>query len=182
MRMLIAARPNLTPVGLGNNDTGFDTSLLIPSHDNFDDSSSAPDETIDLLDELSEPDHDPEPVVVSSDSDSDILAGPLLAESVKRKREDSPPAQITKLSAKKTKPLPAISVPATLAAPAPSKKPANAKDKFSVTVLAEEETAQQALGLKREKNKHQKEVTLAKLKIESEVRAARADAKREAHQ
>ncbi|KAJ6602720.1 hypothetical protein DFH09DRAFT_1270578 [Mycena vulgaris] len=73
---------------------------------------------------------------------------------------------------------PSPPVPATPAAPT-SKKATNAKDRFSATILAEEETAQQALNLKRDKNKYQKEVIIAKLKMESEVRAARVETKRQ---
>ncbi|KAJ6602719.1 hypothetical protein DFH09DRAFT_1270577 [Mycena vulgaris] len=116
MRTLIAARPNITPVGLGNNDTGFDTSLLIPSglsHDN-DDTSSGREDTGDLPDRLSEP----EVVVLddTSESDDDILAGPTLATAGKRKRGEDKPSRGTipgKPAEKKTKPQPAISVPAS---------------------------------------------------------------------
>ncbi|KAJ6607562.1 hypothetical protein B0H10DRAFT_1956175 [Mycena sp. CBHHK59/15] len=57
--------PNLQPVGLGNNDTQIDTSILIASHDG-DDQFSIPDDT-DFPDHLSEPAID----VLSSDSDDD---------------------------------------------------------------------------------------------------------------
>ncbi|KAJ7460290.1 hypothetical protein FB451DRAFT_1563367 [Mycena latifolia] len=176
MRTLIAARPNLQPVGLGNNDTGFDVSLLIPHHDD-DDTSSAPD-TQDFADELSEPDPvDPPVVDVSSDSDDDLLAGPTLAGSIKRKHGDDhkPSRNDPKPPAKRTKPMPATSAPAAPSTVPSAKKPTNAKDRFSATVLAEEETAQQALTLKREKNKYRGEVALAKI----QMAAAKAEARKQ---
>ncbi|KAJ6514143.1 hypothetical protein DFH09DRAFT_1288159 [Mycena vulgaris] len=126
---------NITPVGLGNSDADFDTSLLIPpgsSHDN-DETSSGREDTGDLSDGLSEP----EVVVLddASESDDDILAGPTLVTAGKRKRGEDKRLRGTvpgKPAGKKTKPQPAISVPATPAAPT-SKKATNVKDRFSAT-------------------------------------------------
>ncbi|KAJ6503073.1 hypothetical protein DFH09DRAFT_1289534 [Mycena vulgaris] len=135
MRTLIVARSNITPVGLGNSDADFDTSLLIPpgsSHDN-DETSSGREDTGDLSDGLSEP----EVVILddASESDDDILAGPTLVTAGKRKRGEDKRLRGTvpgKPAGKKTKPQPAISVPATPAAPT-SKKATNVKDRFSAT-------------------------------------------------
>jgi hypothetical protein len=178
LRNLIAARPNLQPVGLGNNDTGFDVDLLLRAHDGDDTSSAAADDTADLPSQLSDP------IAISDDSDDDkeLVAGPTLAGLIKRKRKavDSKPKD--EKPAKKTKPQPATSLPATPAL-AVAEKPTNAKDRFSATILAEEETAQLALGLKREKNTAHKEVALARIHADTEIRLAKAktkaDAKRE---
>ncbi|KAJ6527138.1 hypothetical protein B0H19DRAFT_1335159 [Mycena capillaripes] len=167
MRDLIAARPNLQPVGLGNNNSGFDIDLLLRTHDGDDTSSAAADDTQDLPSQLSDP------VDISSESDDeDLLTGPTMAGSSKRKREemDSKPKD------------PATSRPAAPALPT-TKKPLNAKERFSATILAEEKTTQLALGLKREKNNAHKEVALAKIQADTEVRLAKekgkADSKRE---
>ncbi|KAJ6507673.1 hypothetical protein DFH09DRAFT_1101059 [Mycena vulgaris] len=78
---------------------------------------------------------------------------------------------------KKTKPQPPISVPAVPVIAI--KKATSAKDRFAETVLAEEETAQRALRLKRERNAGKKEVMLAKIRMETNVRVAREESKRQ---
>ncbi|KAJ6461539.1 hypothetical protein DFH09DRAFT_1495152 [Mycena vulgaris] len=164
IRELIAARPNLQPVGLGNNDTEIDPSILIPSHDDEDNRSSAPDDTTDLPDEFTDPVID----LAGSDSDNSLLSIPTLAASVKRKREEDvkTPAPETK-PVKKTKPQPPTSVPAVPVVAV--KKATSAKERFAATVLAEEETAQRALRLKRERNAGKKEVMLAKIQMETDM-------------
>ncbi|KAF8128457.1 hypothetical protein K438DRAFT_2000279 [Mycena galopus ATCC 62051] len=188
IRSLIASRPNLQPVGLGNNDSGFDVDLLLRTHDGDDTSSVPADDTQDLPSQLSEG------ADITSDSDDELLANPF-AGSAKRKREDDADGDVNadaaptsedekpaKRAPKKRGPQPATSIPATGATAAP-KKPQNAKDKFSAVILAEEQTAQQELGLKRAKNETQKELTLAKIRAETEVQLAqtkaRSDRKRE---
>jgi hypothetical protein len=193
VRSLIASRPNLQPVGLGNNDSGFDVDLLLRTHEGDDTSSVPADDTQDLPSQLSEG------VDITSDSDNELPANPF-AGSTKRKREDDIDAAVdanatatptsddekpAKQVPKKRGPQPAVSIPATAAttAAAAPKKPQNVKDKFSAVILAEEQTAQQELGLKREKNKMQTELTLAKIRVETEVQLAqtkaRSDQKRE---
>lgn len=179
LRSLIAARPNLLPVGLGNNDTGFDVSLLMRTRDD-DDTSSAPEDTRDLPDQLIDEDEDagadPGADVAGSGSDSDIEAVPTLAGS-KRKAGGQPKVKLA--PAKKSRgPQPATSVPAAPAA-ALLKKPTNAKEIFASTVKAEEETAQQALAVKSDRNKYHSDITLARIKMQSEGKASRAEAKRQ---
>ncbi|KAF8152752.1 hypothetical protein K438DRAFT_1987764 [Mycena galopus ATCC 62051] len=197
MRNLIAARPNLQPVGLGNNDSPFDIDLLLRTHDGDDASSATADDTADLPSRLSDAveisddsdDDDKDLVAVTkkpkaddlepkedSADDKELLVGPTLAGSIKRKRKTVDLKPKDEKPAKKTKPQPATSLPATPAL-AVAKKPTNAKDRFSATILAEEETAQLALGLKREKNTAQKEVALAKIRADTEIRLAKAKAK-----
>ncbi|KAF8190955.1 hypothetical protein K438DRAFT_1970707 [Mycena galopus ATCC 62051] len=157
IRTLIASRPNLQPVGLGNNDSEIDNSILFPTTDT--ETSSAPDDT-----------RDPtvEPV---SDSEDDVPPVPTLKSALKRA---SAAEDDVKPVAKRTKPQPATS-PAAPAAPA--KKPTNAKDRFAATVLAEEETAQRSLRLKEEKNRSQKEVALAKIKVDADYRLMKGKAR-----
>ncbi|KAF8174178.1 hypothetical protein K438DRAFT_2023231 [Mycena galopus ATCC 62051] len=167
MRALIASRPNLQPVGIGNNDSNYDVSILIPTYDDADTASSAPDDTQDLPIQLVDPKSEPE-----SDSDDEIPP--------KRKRVASKGPEDQKPT-KKTKPQPATSAPAVPATTAPAKKAVvmSARDRFSATVLAEEETAQAVLGLKKDKNSARKEVMIAKIKMEGEIRVAKERARAE---
>ncbi|KAJ7168279.1 hypothetical protein C8R43DRAFT_1121446 [Mycena crocata] len=175
IQALIVARPNLQPVGLGNQDD-FDVNLLVPTGDGVD-TSSAPDDTPDLPSQLTGSSMD-----ISSDSEDELLDTPTLSNSTKHVwEEDAPPPQPVK---KKTKPQPAVSTPATPVVPA--KKAMSTKDKFSATILAEEETAQRTLRVKQEKTEARKEVALAKIRMESEScqrdsesHAAREESKRQ---
>ncbi|KAJ6544454.1 hypothetical protein B0H19DRAFT_1267716 [Mycena capillaripes] len=88
VRDLIAARPNLQPVGLGNNDSDFDTSLLLPTTDG--DTSSVQDDTLDKA------------IDVGSDS-KNSEEFPLTVKPVKRKRADTPVDEKKPIT-KKTKP------------------------------------------------------------------------------
>ncbi|KAJ7667218.1 hypothetical protein B0H17DRAFT_1142901 [Mycena rosella] len=178
VRDLIASRPNLQPVGIGNNKSDINTSILLPGHG--DDTSSNFDD-VDLRSQLSEgPDDvlsqgpDPsEPMIdVSSGSDNDMPEA--LATSVKRKALDAP--EKDKPVKKKTKAAPATSTPAA-AAPAVPKKSASTKDRFSATIVAEEETQQRALAVKKEKNDAKKEVALKKIAMECDVRLVKARSK-----
>ncbi|KAJ7789127.1 hypothetical protein B0H14DRAFT_3503364 [Mycena olivaceomarginata] len=154
MCQLIVSRPNLQPVGLGNNDTDSDLYREISSDNSKD---------------------DPPRALAATSNDDDLPPAPTLA-SVKPKHSDSEDdAKLrttcaTAPAKKKTKPRPSMSAPAA-AAPvpaAPAKKGTKAKDRFEATVLTEEETAQKLLGLKREKFQGQKEVQLAKIRTEVE--------------
>ncbi|KAJ7437480.1 hypothetical protein B0H11DRAFT_2255356 [Mycena galericulata] len=180
VRTLIASRPNLQPVGLGNADTDIDTSILLRTQD--DDTSSIFDDTPDLPDQLSSEGPDPElsdvpiaseaPLDISSDSDDDIPDVPTLA-GIKRPAPAAAPSVETKRRKKKTKPAPATSIPAAAAAVVPPKNK-SAKDRFSATIVAEEETHQRELVLKKERNDARKEVALKKIEMEGEVRLAKA--------
>jgi hypothetical protein len=173
MRTLIAARPNLRPVGLGNNETEIDTTILLHSYDaddtsssdgnDADDTSTAPDDTKDGT----------RSVEANSDSDDELPAvGAIVAGALKRPRdvksEDDPKEKPRPV--KKTRPQMATSAPAAAAS---MKKPTNTKDKFAATVLAEEETAQCLLELKRQKVKGQTEVQLAKIRAEADLKIAK---------
>jgi hypothetical protein len=77
VRVLIAARPNLQPVGIGNNDSAYNVSLLIPNLDDADTASSAPDDTADPPSQLASLDSERE----SESEDDDVGA--------KRKRKEN---------------------------------------------------------------------------------------------
>ncbi|KAJ7101259.1 hypothetical protein B0H15DRAFT_796095 [Mycena belliarum] len=172
MRDLIAARPNLKPVGLGNNDTPIDIDLLLRTRTDDDTSSLAPDDTEDLPAQLV----DSDVLTIDSDSDDEIAATPTLEGALKRKIKPEGKGNSKKTPPKKkTKPQTGMSAPAAAVA---AKKPTNAKDRFSATVLAEEETAQRALELRTAKNKAHKDVALAKISAEKEIRLAKEESKR----
>ncbi|KAJ7672987.1 hypothetical protein DFH06DRAFT_1173981 [Mycena polygramma] len=173
MRDLIAARPNLKPVGLGNNDTPIDIDLLLRTRTDDDTSSLAPDDTEDLPTQLVDSDL----LSIGSDSDDEIAAMPTLEGALKRKIKPEGKGNVKEAPPKKkTKPQTGTSAPA--AAPVAAKKATNAKDRFSATVLAEEETAQRALELRTAKNKAHKDVALAKINAEKEIRLAKEQSKR----
>ncbi|KAJ7346279.1 hypothetical protein DFH08DRAFT_961721 [Mycena albidolilacea] len=178
MRTLIVARPNLRPVGLGNNETEIDTSILLRTNDadadadDIDTSSNGvndADDTSTALDDIKDGTRSVEP---NSDSDDELpAAGAIVAGALKRPRATSSDGPKEKQRAvKKTRPQTATSVPATAA---PVKKLAKTQDKFAAIVLAEEETTQRALGLKREKVKGQTEVQLAKIRAEADLKIAK---------
>lgn len=180
VRALIAARPNLQPVGLGNNEDTYEIDILMGIiHD--DDTSSVPEDTPDLPEQLEDPVADvPDDDSAISDSEDDAISGAVsLTTAVKRKRGKDPKTPRTDLKpAKKLKgPLPATSAPATPAASA--KKAATTKDRFSAAVAAEEETAQHLLRLKHDKTIARKEVSLAKIQAEAKLRAEREEGRRE---
>ncbi|KAJ6613701.1 hypothetical protein B0H10DRAFT_2436356 [Mycena sp. CBHHK59/15] len=142
------------------------------------------DDTKDLPDQLSEPatDRDLLDIDDSSDSDGDLVITPTLASAVKRKREDTVQAPS---AAKAAEAIPEEDeatdghVCPSGPSPIPVKKTAlNAKDRFSATIVAEEETQQKMLCLKKEKNEARKEVVLKKIQMETKVRLAQAEAKR----
>ncbi|KAJ7480395.1 hypothetical protein B0H11DRAFT_2233290 [Mycena galericulata] len=174
VRTLIASRPNLQPVGLGNTDTDIDTSILLSTQD--DDTSSIFD---DLPDQLSSEGPDPElsdvpiaseaPLDISSDSDDDIPDVLTLA-GIKRPAPATASKTETKRPKKKTKPAPATSIPAAAGAVVPPKN-RSAKDRCSATIVAEEETHQRA------RNDARKKVALKKIEMEGEVRLAKARSK-----
>ncbi|KAJ7255866.1 hypothetical protein B0H12DRAFT_1113173 [Mycena haematopus] len=176
VRSLIGERPNLMPTGLGNNDSEVDTSLLLASDRDGDDISSiVPDDTTSNAPSSPRPVGSPAPIDVD-DSDSDLPAPSNL---LKRKKSDSGDVAVAdvKPEKKKTKPAPGISQPAPKKTPAA--KPATAKDKFAAVVVAEEETAQQALKVKQSKLSAQKEVELQRIKVKAQAKVEKERAKLE---
>ncbi|KAJ7815341.1 hypothetical protein B0H14DRAFT_3746044 [Mycena olivaceomarginata] len=78
MRSLVGERPNLVHAGLGNNDSEVDMSILLGGDRDADDSSSlAPDDTADLPGQLT---RSPSATVIDLDdgSDSDLPPTPIL--------------------------------------------------------------------------------------------------------
>ncbi|KAF7372058.1 hypothetical protein MVEN_00064100 [Mycena venus] len=177
VRSLIGERPNLMPTGLGNNDSEVELSLLLASDRDGDDTSSlvrddTPASPRSPSAELSEP-------IDVDDSDSDIPLAPTLASAQrKRKKSESADAEITdvKPEMKKTKPAPGVSQPAPKKTTA---RPATTKDKFAAIAVAEEETAQQELKVKRAKLSARKEIELEKVRAQGKVKVEKERAKRD---
>ncbi|KAJ6543454.1 hypothetical protein DFH09DRAFT_1282503 [Mycena vulgaris] len=183
MRSLIGERPNLRPVGIGNNDSDIDTSLLLrgDDQDDQDHNASTPDDTSDFPDRLAslvgtDTDHDMYDPKSDGDSDDDVSV-----KRGKRKRTRSPTAAPTVPKAppkKRTQPQAAISTPApATSATAKPTKPTTAKEKFSAVILAEEATAQQALGLKKDRNRARKDIELARIQAGAQVQVEKAKSK-----
>ncbi|KAJ7714017.1 hypothetical protein B0H16DRAFT_1478291 [Mycena metata] len=195
IRKLIASRPNLQPVGVGNNETVVDTSILLPTTD--DDASSTFDTQLDIYHDISDTEEDPpHPPAPTSDDDEDPpqLPAPtsdddelppvptLESAPVKRKRvqlagadtkgpdtKAAPARKKTKPQVSTSAPAPGKPAPATSATPTPvasKKKGTKGKEGFTAT-------------LKQEKYKGQKE-QLARINAEAEVRLAREKRKGEA--
>jgi hypothetical protein len=150
---LIGEHPNLVLTGLGNNDSEINTSILLGSERDGDDSSSTTfDDATDLPEQLrGSLSGASTPISLDNASDSDLpqaLAPTLDSVKGKRKRKSSPDAKSdtdVKPGNKRTKPAPGISQPTPKKAAAA--KPVTTKDKFAAAVVAEEETAQQLLKL-----------------------------------
>ncbi|KAJ7460255.1 hypothetical protein FB451DRAFT_1270780 [Mycena latifolia] len=178
MRSLIGERPNLRPVGIGNNSDEMDTSLLLSQNNDNDHRSSSPD---DFPDQLAGTGTDTDFVHDVDEEDSDDSDDSDSGERVKRKRAPTPDPASAKPTAKKTKPQPAISAPAAAATvkPNPAKlaKPTTAKDRLTAAVLAEEETAQALLRLKKDKNSAKKAIELAKIEALAKIKVEKAKAK-----
>ncbi|KAJ6514715.1 hypothetical protein DFH09DRAFT_1332843 [Mycena vulgaris] len=144
----------------------------------YDDTSSNFDDTHDLSSEGPDPelldvqDASGALLDISSDSDDDIPNVPTLA-GTKRQAPATTSKAETKPPKKKTKPVPATSIPAAAAAVLPTKSK-SAKDRFSATIVAKEETHQWALAVKKDRNNVRKEVALKKIEMDGEVRLAKA--------
>ncbi|KAJ6629708.1 hypothetical protein B0H10DRAFT_2184289 [Mycena sp. CBHHK59/15] len=144
MRALIGARPSLQPVGLGNNNSVIDMSLLL-SQDAEGDRRSSPDDTQDLPDpseHLTDPRTDSiDRFSPSSSDDDEIPPVPTLqsAAASKRKKPPTLDPQTVKSAPKKAKTKPRTSTSAPTTAKTPAAKPKTVMDRFTATVLAEEE-------------------------------------------
>ncbi|KAJ7719818.1 hypothetical protein B0H16DRAFT_1897044 [Mycena metata] len=184
MRSLIGERPNLRPVGLGNNASEMDTSILTPHVDAGGDvaAPSSPDDTSDLPDQLanmdtSDTDQSGVPAGDEDEDESDGNGGKKTAADRRAKRKRSPSPSVdpiaTATGRKKTKPQPGISTPTPTvksAATVKGTKATSTKDKFSAVVAAEEATAQELLRLKQDKNKARNKVQLAQIESVTQLK------------
>ncbi|KAJ7182521.1 hypothetical protein C8R43DRAFT_1144593 [Mycena crocata] len=159
MRSLIGERPNLRPVGIGNNSSDVDTSFFLPGTDDDGGTGpSSPDGAEDFPEHIADVNLD--------------LYNPVDNKMKTPKRKTSPSAS-AQPAAKKTKPAPATPAPAPAASkacPVKLAKPSTTKDKFNAAIAAEEETAQKALDLRKEKTKSRKDVVIAKIEALAKVK------------
>ena len=168
LRALIGERPNLVPVGLGNNDTAVDVSVVLPGIDGKGDDSSSDFLSWDFGNGIIE--------VGESEEDAgyekvDVLSGEDLGEDAERNMSDTGSREGSEVvdvqvpakrkigvstkaeSVKKTKkngPLPGTSTPTPKPVPSDSKKK-TLVDRFADTSKAEEETVQKRIELRKEK-------------------------------
>ncbi|KAJ7740072.1 hypothetical protein B0H16DRAFT_1694319 [Mycena metata] len=185
MRSLIGERPNLRPVGLGNNASEMDTSILTPHVDADGDvaAPSSPDDTSDLPDQLANMDTSDTdnqfgaPAGDEDEDESDGDGGKKTAADRRAKRKRSPSPSVdpiaTATGRKKTKPQPRISAPTPAVkstATVKGTKATSTKDKFSAVVAAEEATAQELLRLKQDKNKARNKVQLAQIESATQLK------------
>ncbi|KAJ6529394.1 hypothetical protein B0H19DRAFT_1242891 [Mycena capillaripes] len=185
IRSFIGERPNLKPVGLGNNSTEMDTSVLLP-HIDFDDftHASSPDDTTDLPDHLTRADtgtsdtdgpgpDDQSQSFLDDDSDDEQVPD----RRGKRKAPSAEPSILEPRPKKPKAPKPSISIPAPAAQSAKPLKSTSAKDKFTAVVQAEEATEQERLRLKKEKIRARKELELAKISGQAKVQIEKSKGK-----
>ncbi|KAJ7027996.1 hypothetical protein C8F04DRAFT_1189009 [Mycena alexandri] len=182
MRSLIGERPNLRPVGIGNNNSAMDVSLLLPGSDDDTARTSSPDlfpETLAGMDMDSDDESTlaKQPIEVDDDSDVEGVKAKTggSAKPPKRRAVSEPASPNVKPPTKKTKPQPAVSVPTT--STAKLAKPATTKDKFTATILAEEETRRRELALTKDKNRARAEIELAKVKSLRDVKVEKTKMK-----
>ncbi|KAJ7663507.1 hypothetical protein B0H17DRAFT_1211680 [Mycena rosella] len=174
MRSLIGERPNLRPVGIGNNGDDMDTSILFPSASDNDHTRTSSPETTDFFDHFAGTGTEIDQHDLYKLSDEEDSGDDGSVKRGKRKRASSSPPPTRP---KKTKPQPALSTPAPASKPTPAAKSSTAKERFNAVIMAEEETAQQALALRKDKNKARKELELARIKAGAAVQVEKAKVK-----
>lgn len=185
MSALIGERPNVTPVGLGNNQSDYDTSLLMPNESEGDDNSNLDDidikETIDIGDDEDSVDHkdiyDAEWEKAMHESSSSAAPGdgdePGKEEDdrkVQIKVPKAPNIQGGPSRKKMTEPKPAISKrvePPGKKEKVPKKTPI---DRFGDVAIKEEETTQKQLELKKTKARGQSDERIAEIQAKANVK------------
>ena len=164
LKAIIDERPSLVPAGIGNNSSGYDISVLIPSTTEFDSTSngSGLDDNHEALKDKEDKGGSEEVIdkgLSGSDSDEDVV---VKGATQKRKAValDSEPEKGIKTSARKGK---------SIHATAP-KKSKTAAEKIATIAEKEEETAQKVLDLKRLKVKGENDKELARIKAKADVK------------
>ncbi|KAF7336397.1 hypothetical protein MVEN_02188400 [Mycena venus] len=168
MRSLIGERPNLRPVGIGNNSDDMDTSLLLPQGSTDDDGLqsddhvNSPDDTEDFPEHLESTAADTDDYTPGQDhDDDDDSEGDGRRGKRKRASSSEPTASVP--AVKRTKPQKAISttVPTTSARAKAAKgsRPSTAKDRFNAVAKA------------------RKEIELAKIQADAKVQVESRNAK-----
>jgi hypothetical protein len=192
LRAIIGEQPNLLPVGVGNNDTPIDASVVLPGFNDDNDISSdyleldfdgvievvggednaseKDDHDKDSDEDLGEPEESLEKVNgLSFDDESDVNNDGMGKVPAKRKTNVSgklPAEHIKKM--KKTGPLPTKSTPAPKPVPSNLKKK-SLVDRFADTSKAEEETVQKRIELKKEKVVAEKDMKVASVKAKAVI-------------
>lgn len=189
LRALIGERPSRNAIGVGNNQTGFDTSMFLPA-------PTADDEHI-TADEDGTPGHgfdvdsgrdtSVNPSERSRARDNSLSAASdeedgtdiTKDRSHKRKVSETPslPEAPPPKSSKRTAPRPGISVPAAQAKP--TKRAKTTAERFAETVRADEEALRQGAELKRVRAEGKRDVRMARIRAQSGARASKDSTKLE---
>lgn len=179
VRDLISDRPNNVPVGVGNNDTGFNESLFLSGSGDPSDSEDldmAAAKVTDFPDNAADMPESPAANNISSGDDSDVPE--KIMGSVKMSKSHTAgkrKAQTEPLAPKRTAPLPGISAPAPIIPP--RKKPKTTTERFADVLRGEEETARREGELKAKKMQIARDVKMAKLQAQVAMKASRNTAK-----
>jgi hypothetical protein len=170
VRGLISERPNLVPVGIGNNNSTIDMAPYLTIDDD-----DIEDLGVDLeIDELGSGQATPKSVEGSGDDsgdDDEVVEGKKPSIGNKRKLPDAN---------KKTKPMPGTSTPVASGKSEKVKK--TAFDKFNEAAMAEEVTTQRALELKKARLQSTSNAKLAKIEAQKAVMMKRDELKMKARE
>ncbi|KIL54793.1 hypothetical protein M378DRAFT_182413 [Amanita muscaria Koide BX008] len=182
LKAIIDERPSAVPVGVGNNGSGYDVSILAPNGNPSEFDLSDPGLGLDTSygdgkgdsDDNENGDGDGDG---NSDENgdrdsegSDDEGGIKTTAVTKRKAApvEGPEVKTLKTSARAGK-----STPATMASRRPSKKPRTGLEKLNALAAKEEETTQKALDLKKLKATGENEKALARIKSRGDVKMQR---------
>ena len=180
MKAIIDERPSLVPVGLGNNNSAYDVSLLASSAhtSDFDFSDGLGLETEhggngngegEGEDGDSDDDDDGEACEGeggNSDVEEDIPAKAASSKVAKRKADLVETTETKKTSARSGKSAPAMTAATAWA----SKKPKTGIEKINAITAKEEETTQKVLDLKKLKVKGENDKVLARIKAKVDLK------------
>jgi hypothetical protein len=180
LKELIGERPNVNPVGIGNNASPIDDSVLGPSElDLTDDFTTNGDLTDDFPTNGDGPGDSAtgdDPFKIESDGDSlDSDSAPT------RKRKLVPDVTDVGLK-KKTSAKAGTSMPAATPGATSSKKPKNVVEKFVEVAKAEEETTHKILDLKKERERGKAAATVASIQAKKDIQMQKAKLRANAKQ
>jgi hypothetical protein len=175
LRQLVSNRPNLVPHGLGNNEYMIDTSILLASTSEFesdvgldsgwlvDEGETDPTATVSQCQTGS-----PTPVTDNDDSDdSDESIPPKKSQKCKQVND----GDVEKGKAvEKSKKMGTRAGTSTAAQPAAKKAKTGVMDKFNAVSIAEEETIQRQLELKKIKASGVRDVKVERVKAQAQVK------------
>ncbi|KAM6493203.1 hypothetical protein JOM56_011337 [Amanita muscaria] len=182
LKAIIDERPSAVPVGVGNNGSGYDVSILAPNGNPSEFDLSDPGLGLDTSygdgkgdsDDNENGDGDGDGNSDENgdrDSEGSDDEGRIKTTAVTKRKAapvEGPEIKTLKTSARAGK-----STPATMASRRPSKKPRTGLEKLNALAAKEEETTQKALDLKKLKATGENEKALARIKSRGDVKMQR---------